>query len=335
MGAALKLRPRTTKSSVEELLANATSREEWKTSESLSGSMLERVEIDGERFVIKHLHVDDDWIQRCQGDLLTKPLTMWRSGLFDALPASLDHTIVDVACGLGRNGWGSAILMRDVTPTMLRVEDGVIPMEHHLRFVDHMAELHAHFWDFRDTIGLFPMGNRYLMLTPLMSAIEAERRATDPVPPLVAQGWKRIADESPVMAKIVLPLVEAPWPLIDAQDRSPQTLIHSDWKAGNLGAHDDGRTVLLDWAFPGQAPGSLDIAWYIAVNCDLLPQSKEETIDVYREALARHGVAIDGWWDEWLELGLLGMAVMMTWSKSGDELAWWEERIPRGARYLD
>jgi len=335
VGTTLKLRPRATCTSIDELLEGATSREEWKTSESLSGSMLERVTIDGESFVVKHLHVDDDWIQRAQGDLLTKPLVMWRSGLFDALPASLDHTIVDVASGLGRNGWGCAILMRDVTPAMLRVEDGVIPMDVHLRLIDHMAELHAWFWDFEDTIGLLPTSGRYFMLTPLMSQIEAERGGSDPVPKLVAEGWQRIADTAPKAADILLPLLASPFRLVEAQSNVPQTLVHSDWKAGNLGAHEDGRTVLLDWAFPGRSPGSLDLAWYVGVNCDLLPQSKDDTIDVYREALRRHGVDIGGWWDEWLELGLLGLALQMTWSKSGDELAWWEERIQRGARYLD
>jgi len=334
MGQALTLRPRKVTSSLDDLLGGATSREEWKTAESLSGSMLERVVIDGESFVVKHLHVDDDWIQRAQGDLFTKPLVMWRSGMFDVLPSSIDHTIVGVASGLGRNGWGCAILMRDVSPAMLRVEDGVIPMELHLRFIDHMAELHARFWGFEDTVGLFPMGNRYFTLTPLMSSIEAERGGTDPVPRFVGEGWERIADEAPRAARILLPLLAAPFPLVDAQARGPQTLVHSDWKAGNLGALDDGRTVLLDWAFPGQGPGSLDIAWYVAVNCDLLPQSKEDTIALYREALQRHGVEVGTWWDEWLSLGLLGLAVMMTWSKSGDELAWWEDATTRGARYL-
>jgi thiamine kinase-like enzyme len=197
-----------------------------------------------------------------------------------------------------------------------------------------MADLHAHFWGFEDTVGLFPMGNRYFALTPLMSNIEAERGGTDPVPKLVGEGWKRIRDVAPGIAKILLPLLDNPFPLVEAQARGPQTLVHSDWKAGNLGAHEDGRTVLLDWAFPGEAPGSLDIAWYVAVNCDLLPQSKEDTIEAYREALQRNGVEVGAWWDEWMSLGLLGMAVLMTWSKSGDELAWWEEVVPRAVRYL-
>ena len=143
-----------------------------------------------------------------------------------------------------------------------------------------------------------------------------------------------MADASPVLAELLLPLLDAPWPLIEAQRRGPHTLIHSDWKAGNLGSLPDGRTVLIDWAFPGQAPAPLDLSWYLAVNSDLLPQSKEDSIAVYKEALEKHGIDVSMWWDEQLELSLLAAALLLGWSKTGDELAWWEDRVPRAVRYL-
>jgi len=330
-----RLAPRAVKGSLDELIGDATPREVWKTADSLSGSLLERVVIDDEPFVVKHLHVDDDWIQRVQGDLYTRPYVMWTTGLFDALPDCIDHTIVDVAGGLGRNGWGSAILMRDVSPELVQVEAGIIGLRRHLGFIDHMAQLHAHFWGFRDDIGLMPRNNLYYMLSPLMAEVENDRGEPVGVPSMVAAGWQRMTDESPALAKIVLPYLSQPWPLVEAQRRGPQTLVHSDWKAGNLGTHADGRTILLDWAFPSEAPPTADIAWYIAVNCDLLPHSKEDTIDAYREALERYSVETAGWWDEQLELALLGVTVLLGWSKTGDELAWWEERVPRSLRFLD
>jgi hypothetical protein len=278
------------------------------------------------------MHVDDDWIQRSQGDLFTKPLEMWRTGLFDALPSSIDHTIVDVASGFGRNGWGCAILMRDVSECMLEIT--TIPDHLHLQFIDHMAELHAHFWGFRDTFGLAPAGNRYFLLTPLMAAIEAERGGTDPVPAMVAEGWERVFDASPVIATHVRPLLADPTPLTVAQSTDPESLVHGDWKAGNLGATPDGRTVLIDWAFPGQASVTLDIADYVAVNCDLLPGTKDDAIADYRDALERRAIDTSGWWDRSIELSLLGLAVLMAWSKSGDELGWWEDHVERGARYV-
>jgi hypothetical protein len=317
------------------LLRGASSREEWKNADSLSGSVLERVVIDGEPYVLKHLHVDDDWIQRAQGDIVTRPVIMWRTGLFDALPSNLDHTTVDVATGLRRNGWGAAVLMHDVGPAMVTVTDGFIPFEQHLRFLDHMAGMHAHFWGFEDTLGLMPMGNRFFMLTPAMSSYEIARGTTDPVPNMVSDGWERMTDESPDAARIVMPLVDNPFPLVDALERKPHTLVHGDWKAGNLGSHPDGRTVVLDWAFPGAAPCTLDLGWYIAVNCDLLPHSKEDAIDAYHDSLRSKGVDTSGWWESQLELALLTELALMGWSKTGDELAWWTDRAQRAKRYLD
>jgi aminoglycoside phosphotransferase (APT) family kinase protein len=40
--------------------------------------------------------------------------------------------------------------------------------------------------------------------------------------------------------------------LVAAFGETPATLIHGDWKFGNLGAHPDGRTILLDWGGPGE-----------------------------------------------------------------------------------
>lgn len=51
------------------------------------------------------------------------------------------------------------------------------------------------------------------------------------------------------------------------QALTPATLVHGDWKAGNLGEHPDGRTILLDWGWPGRATplallgGFLQLGW--------------------------------------------------------------------------
>ena len=110
---------------LDELLAGVTSREVLAHPDGKSGVLFERVVIDGERFVVKHLHVDDDWIMRATGDVRCRPLVVWSSGLLDRLPASIDHAIVGVAEGLGRNGWGAAVLMRDVAPWLVPEGDEV------------------------------------------------------------------------------------------------------------------------------------------------------------------------------------------------------------------
>ena len=65
----------------------------------------------------------------------------------------------------------------------------------------------------------------------------------------------------------------------------PATFVTGDWKMGNLGRHADGRTVLVDQAYPGEAPGLYDLLWYVALNRQRLPVSKEATIELSNLAL--------------------------------------------------
>jgi hypothetical protein len=119
---------------------------------------------------------------------------------------------------------------------------------------------------------------------------------------------------------------------------TPSTLLQGDWKMGNLGHHPDGRTILLDWAYPGQGPACWDLCWYLALNRARLPISKEATIDGFRRALEDQGIATDGWWDAQLGLCLAGMMATFGWEKAvgdADELAWWEQAALAGAAHLE
>lgn len=324
--------------SFDELLARATSRRPMKTADSKSGATFERVVIDGERYVVKHLHVDDDWIMRATGDLRCRPLLVWQSGVLDRMPAVIDHGFEAVGWGRGRHGWGAALLLRDVGPWLVPEGDDPVPLDQHLAFLDHMAALHAAFWGWRDTVGLMPLAHRYTTFT--RHTTDAERRlgSRDAVPALAAEGWSLLPAAAPRASAVVLELLARPWPLIDALASAPHTLVHGDWKMGNLGTHPDGRTILLDWATTGEGPVGSELCWYLSLNAARLPQSKEDAIAAYRRSLERHGVRTDGWWDRHLALALLGAMVQFGWEKAlggpGDELGWWADRAIEGARYL-
>jgi hypothetical protein len=321
---------------LEALLAGATERLPIKTSDSKSGALFERVRIGDETFVVKHLHADDDWIQRCTGDLGCRPAMLWRAGVLDNLPDCLDHAIVGVATGLGRGGWGAALLMRDVGPWLVPEGDEPVPVEQGLRFLDHMAALHAHFWGWEDAYDLMPLTHRYLCFSDVNMAVETARPDVEPVPLIAADGWERFAAVS-TLAEEVLALRAEPWPLVDALATMPQTFLHGDWKMGNLGSHPDGRTILIDWAVSGRGTPASDLAWYLALNAARLPHSKEVAIEAYGRALERHGIGTDGWWDASVELALLGGLVQFGWEKAlGDraELAWWEDRARAGLARL-
>ncbi len=310
-----------------------------KTVDSLSGSPFERIRTGGTSYVLKHLGRDLDWIMRVTDDGVDGPprvVGMWRDGLLDALPPVLDHALVGVSYdpATGR----AALLMRDVTDALVRSGTDRIGLDQHRRFLDHLAALHATFWTFSDTgYGyLAPAAVTYAAFSPAMAAREAAAGYDDAVPRAIPAGWARLREVAPASYQPTLALALDPEPLVRALAETPATLIHRDWKYGNLGSLPDGRTVLLDWAFPGQGAACADLGWYLAVNCDRLPEPKEKTVQVYRDALERHGIATAGWWERQLELALLGAFVQLGWSKTGDpvELEWWTRRITPVARAL-
>ena len=315
--------------SVDELLEGCEQREPWKTTDSLSGSRFERVVIAGKPHVVKYISVDDDWIMRATGDLGWRQFTLLSSGVLATLPASIDHAIVGCTPFTSDRGHGAlAILMRDVSASMVPPGREPISLQLHRTFVDHMAAFHAAFWALRDQDGLFPVAHHYVMLTPTMSELEATLAHADPVPPAVGDGWRRLDERYPAQARLLRELVADPWPLVGALQEGPQTLIHGDWKLGNLG-HEGGRTILLDWDRTGVGAPAIDLAWYLAVNCDRLPESKEETIDTYRGALESAGIATGSWWKPQLEAALAGAFLQLAWSKTDDaaEFGWWSDRF--------
>ncbi|MGP8159798.1 MAG: phosphotransferase family protein [Candidatus Dormibacteria bacterium] len=324
-------------SSLEELLARVTARRPFKTSDSLSGSQFESVECEGERMVVKYVSVDHDWIMRASGDLNCRQLTLFASGLMDRLPASIDHATVAVAPFVTSSGHrGGALLMKDVSLSLVPPGSTRIDADAHLRFLDHMSQLHALYWGWHGAVELFPLAHHFVLFTPTMAMMEKQRRSGDAVPPAVAGGWARMRQGWPVTYAALREIVHDPGPLASALSATPQTFIHADWKLGNLGERSDGRTILLDWDRCGSAPATLDLAWYLAVNCDRLPQSKEETIDAYRCMLAQRGVEVGAWWPRQLALALLAGFLMLGWSKTGDaaEFGWWDDRLAEGLRWL-
>jgi hypothetical protein len=83
---------------------------------------------------------------------------------------------------------------------------------------------------------------------------------------------------------------------------------------------------------------TLELAWYLALNCARLPHGKEDAIEAYRSALEAHGVATAGWFERALDLALLTGLVWFGWEKAlggpGTELDWWLDRAHRGLAWL-
>jgi hypothetical protein len=318
-------------SSVEALLAPATSREPFANPDGRSGARFERVWIDGAPYIVKYVHVDDDYLLRASGDLICRTARAWAAGLLDAAPELVDHAIAGAALGHGRNGWGAALLMQDVSAELFAGDGSVLPAGAHERFLDHVAGFAAATWGWADHhgagTGLLPYATRWAFFGHAALAGERALGWPEHVPRLAEESWPRFTAQAPGdVAGAVDSLRRDPSPLVRALRATPSCLLHGDVKASNTGEKPDGRTVLVDWAYVGEGPVAHELTWHLALDRSRLPRSKEATIEAFRAALERHGVDTGPWWEAQLDLCLLGALVQFGWEKAvgdEDELAWW------------
>ena len=323
---------------IADLTAGASTSRQVQPWDARSGSTFERLEIGGARYFLKVVSYSGDWIMRVIGDRDYRTFRLWRSGLMDRTPPSIDHTVVAMALeGTGPDA-RLGMLMRDVGPLLVPAGDAAVELALHRRFVGDLAGLSAAFWGWRDELGLTTMPDRLRCFAPATIAAELARPDTDRVVEAADQGWAALGRRAPELAALAGRIHAQPGPLVAALARTPSTFLHGDWKMGNLGSHPDGRTILLDWAYPGAGPACWDLAWYLALNRARLPESKEATIEAFRGSLRAHGIDPAGWFDLQAALCLLAMTASFGWEKAlGDdaELGWWVERALAGARLLD
>lgn len=324
--------------SVDELLADAQRLGAYVPDDFRSSAGFERVEIDGEPCVVKYVHPDNDFTMRVSGDVGCRPRLVWEMGLMDLANEAIDHAMLGVA-PWGRNGWGAALLMRDVSGDLPVLGDDPISEELHLAFLDGIAALAAPLWGTGE-LGLLPHRLRWAWFGPAQLAGEQMLGWPEAVPRIAFEGWAKFGERAPGDVVDAIEQLRADTgPLSAALLATPQTFVHGDWKIGNLGRAGDGRVVLLDWAYPGEGPVCHELAWYLALNRSRIPagHSKESTIDDFRGALEQHGIATDGWWDSQLDLCLLGALVQFGWEKAlgdDDELNWWIDAARPGLRRL-
>ena len=186
--------------SVAELLGGAEQREAFLHGDSKSGSAFERVVVHGEPRIVKYVHPDDDWTMRFFGEGC-RPLEVWRSGLMDACPERIDHTVVAAAGGLGRDGLGAALVMRDVGPHLVPEGDAPLSVDLNRSLVTDMAALGASTWGWRDDLGLVSAERRWGAFTDAQLADEAARGWPNPVPRIAHDGWARFEAEAPAAAR--------------------------------------------------------------------------------------------------------------------------------------
>lgn len=214
-----------------------------------------------QRFVLKHLSIETDWIMAATRDQRCRSVTLWRYGLLDRVSPGLGHPVI--ACSHDRRGY--AILMVDLSANLLF---GTAPSATWYRqALDSLAVLHASFWDASELASM-PLGlcdTRALieMFSPRLLSRGA--RVPSRLPIMIAEGWEALATivEPDVFGALDL-LSADPQPLCDLIQRFPATLVHGDYRPGNL-ALMSGKLpamVAFDWQCAGCSLGAIDLTWF-------------------------------------------------------------------------
>jgi hypothetical protein len=319
--------------SLDALLQSASERVAVHSTDGKSGASFEKLIIEGRPCFLKVVSARGDWIMRVTGNAQWE-FQVWRAGLYQRVPTIIDHAIIGMALedfdGVPR----MAMLMHDRSADLVPPGDEKISVSQHAVFIRHLALMHAANIGWQDDLGLYPLWRRPLFFAPATIASELIRDDVPLTLQIAERGWALLQERDPALFEIISAVHRDPTTLAGLLAETPQTFIAGDWKLGNLGSRPTGETVVLDWAYPGEAPPAWELAWYIALNRARIPESKSDTIARYRQALEAAGVATDTWWNQQLDLCLLAMAATMGWEKAvgdADELAWWSERAQNAA----
>jgi hypothetical protein len=316
------------------ILGRASSRKRVQPGDARAGAVYEHVEVDGQAYFVKRLSPASDWVMRVTGDRVHRPFLVWQAGIMDRAPGCIDHTMV--AMHLDGEGDQAVLtmVMRDVTDCLVPEGDNVVPMSQHAKFIAHLAALSAAFWGWDDDIGLTTMPQRLRFFAPDNIAAELEVAEVPGPIRAAAAGWQALPGRSQLLADLARLAHDEPEAITEPLAETPHTFLHGDWKMGNLGTHKDGRTILLDWAYPGSGPACWDLCWYLALNRARLPEPKEAVIDRFGAELEKRGVDTGGWWESQLDLCMIAIMATFGWEKAlgdDDELAWWHDRVSRAA----
>jgi hypothetical protein len=287
-----------------------------------------------DRYFVKRLGFSSDWVMRVSGDDVCRQYLVWQAGIMDQVPDCIDHAVV----AMGLDGAGEdavlTIVMREVGELLVPPGDAILPTGQHAGFITHMAALSSAFWGWEDQVGLTTMAQRIRFFAP--DTIAAELGTAEVPGPIAAAaaGWAALPGRSPQLWQLAQLVHDRPEVITGPLSRTPRTFLAVDWKLGNLGTHPGGRTILLDWAFPGAGPACWDLCWYLALNRARLPEPKEAVISRFRASLEHHGIDTSGWWEQQLDLCMIGIMATFGWEKAlgdADELSWWEAAVAGAA----
>ena len=302
----------------------------------LSGARLERLLVTGtdgsqpQSYVLKQLDATTNWLMRAADDTACREVLLTQSPLWERMPAGI---LMPVVAGVLTPHATGALLMPDVTQDIFPREmiyAGLAPdMALVARIIDHIAAMHAAFWqlaDLRETVWLTPPAATLFLLTPEWLARSGLAASGQTYGDAALRMWPYLWPLlDPDDAASLQQTLAHPEALLQAYAQAPATLVHGDPWLANMGEQAD-RLILLDWALATAGPATIDSLWFAHTWHALDPDA---VVRSHRAALLRHGVrevADDQTWQLLVELG---------WIRTTLVGAEWLVRDVRGATTIE
>ena len=267
-----------------------------------SGSTFSTLERDGERFVVKRVSPERDWIVRATHDDEIREAWLAGVGLRsqDWLPGAAGRvTVPYLGAAIDEDG-SAVILMPDLSTELVAWErpthEPALGPEATDRLLDRIAFLHSLPWSEvlmaqRERAGApappwCPLPERLTLLTR-RSAV-AYTAAGNPVGEIFLRGWDGFDRHATPAARDLLGrLGDDPEPLVRALGQLPSVGLHGDIKLANVALFDDGGVAFIDWQMTLRAPVAVELGWFIVTNSAELPFPPEDILRRYRESLGR------------------------------------------------
>jgi Phosphotransferase enzyme family len=274
-------------------LGSIVSREAFATGPLASGSRFERGVLgDGRSVVLKHLPAGGDWLTR-NTDGVGRARELWETGVLDRVSAQADHAVVAVEHEHDHD----IVVMRDVGAHLVSAR-GHLPTRELEGLLAGLTRLH-HDWERQGLPQLCSPAARYSIAAP-----QFHEHDTGPNPcpfrKVILRGWESFAEQAPAdVVGALFAVLDDVGPLGEQlEDCAPATLLHGDFKLGNIGLR-DGRLVLIDWGeLTGTGPAEMDVAWFAMTGTNPPAGGGTWAIDampdeVFRAYEARAGRRLD------------------------------------------
>lgn len=289
--------------------------------------------------ILKEVNLNEDWFSFRTRDTLGREAAIFNvpelESVFEIFYLPY-HMIGATPSKIG-------LLMEDVSDGLFPSERIELDQSDQDLMLDKLAELHAGYWEspIMEYLPWLHQMEDFIYIMGPLDHLNYTGNWAKSLPQMVKESWEMAMDLLPdhLQELFLLPAGD----ITHSWKDLPRTLVHGDTKIANFAKGRDGRLCLIDWAFAGHAPCTVDIGWFLAVNATRLADSKEAVLLKYRSMLEAHlGYTLDEeLWQQLEQAGIVSGAFMLLWSKArgvkigragaDKEWEWWSNRLEEWA----